>query len=72
MEKLKKGDRVADFQLPGQDGQEVNLVDYRGHKVLIFFYPLAAGRRRNEAAGSVHLVEHEPSIELAVFEGPFP
>jgi len=39
--KLGPGDLAPDFELPDQHGRIVRLRDYRGRKVLIFFYPRA-------------------------------
>lgn len=36
---LKKGDLVKDFVLTGDDGNEVRLSDFRGKKVVVYFYP---------------------------------
>lgn len=41
MARLKKGDRAPDFELTDQNGVMVSLVDYRGKKVLLYFYPKA-------------------------------
>lgn len=41
MAKLKKGDKAPDFELLDQNGVMVSLVDYRGEKVLLYFYPRA-------------------------------
>ncbi len=41
MAKLKKGDRAPDFELTDQNGVMVSLVDYRGEKVFLYFYPKA-------------------------------
>ena len=35
------GDVAPDFRLPGSDGQEHALVDYRGQFVVIAFFPKA-------------------------------
>jgi len=37
--KLKSGDMAPDFTLPSNDGKEISLKDFRGKKVVIFFYP---------------------------------
>jgi peroxiredoxin Q/BCP len=37
--KLKVGDAAPDFTLPDQDGKDVSLRDFRGSRVLIYFYP---------------------------------
>ena len=36
------GDTVQDFTLPNQDGEMITLSQYRGKKVLIWFYPKAS------------------------------
>jgi len=39
---LKVGDKAPDFTLLNQDGESVSLTDYRGKKVLLWFYPKAS------------------------------
>jgi peroxiredoxin Q/BCP len=39
--KLKAGDPSPDFELLDQHGNTVKLADYRGHKLLVYFYPKA-------------------------------
>jgi len=41
MARLNLGDAAPRFQLPDQQGQTVSLVDFRGHKLLVYFYPKA-------------------------------
>ena len=41
MPELEPGAGVPDFTLPDQAGEPVSLADYRGRKVLLFFYPKA-------------------------------
>ncbi|MGB5319068.1 thioredoxin-dependent thiol peroxidase [Eudoraea sp.] len=41
MNTLKEGDKVSDFSVPDQDGNMVNLSDYSGKKLIVFFYPSA-------------------------------
>ena len=36
---LKVGDRAPQFSLPDQDGKLRSLSDYKGKKVLLYFYP---------------------------------
>lgn len=36
---LKAGDPAPDFTLTSDGGQEVSLADYRGQKVVLYFYP---------------------------------
>ncbi len=38
---LKPGDPAPSFELPDQDGRTVNLADFRGKKLLLYFYPKA-------------------------------
>ncbi|CRK85820.1 Putative peroxiredoxin bcp [Candidatus Providencia siddallii] len=38
---LKIGDKAPQFSLPDQDGEQINLFDYQGSRVLIFFYQKA-------------------------------
>jgi len=39
--KLKPMDMAPDFELPDQNGKKVSLSEFRGRKVLLFFYPKA-------------------------------
>ena len=41
MNPLKAGDIAPKFSLPDQDGEEVNLTDFQGQRVLVYFYPKA-------------------------------
>jgi peroxiredoxin Q/BCP len=41
MARLNPGDAAPEFQLPDQHGQTVNLADFRGQKLLVYFYPKA-------------------------------
>ncbi len=36
---LSEGDRVPDVKLVGMDGQEVSPADFRGQKLVLYFYP---------------------------------
>ena len=38
---LKVGDKVPEFSSKDQDGNTINLSDYRGKKLVVFFYPRA-------------------------------
>jgi peroxiredoxin len=37
---IEPGTKAPDFTLPDQDGTEVSLGDFAGHKLLLVFYPL--------------------------------
>ena len=41
MAKLKPGDRAPNFTLNNQDGESVKLSDFRGRRLLVYFYPKA-------------------------------
>jgi len=38
---LEEGERAPSFELPDQDGRPVSLADYRGQRVVVYFYPRA-------------------------------
>lgn len=42
MNTLKVGDKVADFSSIDQDGNAISLSDYKGKKLVVFFYPKAS------------------------------
>ncbi|PPF30264.1 MULTISPECIES: thioredoxin-dependent thiol peroxidase [unclassified Rathayibacter] len=39
--RLAVGDSAPEFTLPNQDGEPVSLTEYRGRRVILFFYPEA-------------------------------
>jgi peroxiredoxin Q/BCP len=41
-ERLSPGDPAPDFTLPDADGKPVSLADYRGRRVVVYFYPAAS------------------------------
>ncbi|MER3390870.1 MAG: peroxiredoxin [Microcella sp.] len=41
MQPLEAGDSAPDFTLPTADGGTVSLADYRGSRVVVYFYPAA-------------------------------
>lgn len=41
MNPLKAGDIAPKFSLLDQDGEQVNLTDFQGQRVLVYFYPKA-------------------------------
>jgi peroxiredoxin len=41
MPKLKAGDKAPDFKLEDQRGRKVKLSDFKGRKLLLYFYPKA-------------------------------
>ena len=38
---LKPGQKAPDFRLKADDGKDLALADFRGKRVLLFFYPKA-------------------------------
>lgn len=44
---LEIGTRAPEFSLPDQNGQVHSLADYRGKKVILYFYPKDMTRLRN-------------------------
>ena len=40
-ERLSPGDPAPDFTLPDADGKPVSLADFRGRRVVVYFYPAA-------------------------------
>lgn len=39
MNELSIGQEVPDFTLPASNGQEISLSQYRGQKIILYFYP---------------------------------
>ncbi|MFC0604336.1 thioredoxin-dependent thiol peroxidase [Winogradskyella pulchriflava] len=42
MKTLKTGDKVPNFSVNDQDGNLISLSDYKGKKLVVFFYPKAS------------------------------
>jgi peroxiredoxin Q/BCP len=40
--KLERGDRAPEFTLPDDEGREVSLSDFKGRRVIVYFYPAAS------------------------------
>jgi thioredoxin-dependent peroxiredoxin len=41
MSELKPGDKAPEFSLPDQNGKSVSLKDFKGRKLIVYFYPKA-------------------------------
>ena len=39
---LTKGDKAPDFNLLNQDGQSISLINLKGYKIILWFYPKAS------------------------------
>lgn len=48
---LEVGTKAPEFTLPDQNGEMKSLADYRGQKVILYFYPkdMTAGCTKQEA-----------------------
>ena len=42
MKPLQAGDKVPEFSVPDQDGNSISLNDYKGKRLIVFFYPKAS------------------------------
>ena len=40
--RLAPGDKAPSFSLPDADGNKVSLADYKGRRVVVYFYPAAS------------------------------
>lgn len=40
--KLEEGVKAPSFKVVDQDGKKVSLTDFKGHKVILYFYPAAS------------------------------
>ena len=59
---LHAGDVAPDFTLRSDDGQEVSLSDFRGRKVVVYFYPKAGTSGCTKQACSIR--DQYPRIEV--------
>ena len=44
---IESGDLAPDFELPDQDGRAAKLADFRGQRVVLYFYPKAERKASN-------------------------
>ena len=42
MNTLKQGDQVPNFEVRDEQGNTIKLTDYKGKKLVVFFYPAAS------------------------------
>ena len=59
MSKLAKGDKCPDFSLKNQDDKIVSLGDFKGKKLLIYFYPKAMTSGCTTQSCSLRDIENE-------------
>jgi peroxiredoxin Q/BCP len=60
---IHEGERAPEFELPDQDGNPVRLSDFRGRKVVVYFYPKANTPGCTAQACGVR--DHEVDYEAA-------
>ncbi len=63
MAKLKPGDKAPDFKLKEQHGRTVKLSDFKGKKLLVYFYPKANTSGCTKQACNVR--DAEPDLTAA-------
>ena len=66
MKTLQKGDLVPDFTAMDQDGRQINLSDYKGRKLVVFFYPKA--NTPGCTAEACNLRDHYSELQAAGYE----
>ncbi len=66
MTHLKEGDKAPDFTALDENGNEVKLSDYRGKKVILYFYP--KDNTPGCTAESCNLRDHYADLRKAGFE----
>lgn len=69
---LETGDRAPDFTLEADDGREVSLSDFRGRRVVLYFYPKADTPGCTKQACAVRDVYAQIEAEDAVVIGISP
>ena len=79
--RLTAGDKAPGFNLPDADGNKVSLADYKGRRVVVYFYPAASTpgctkqacafrdnlRDLNDAGLDVVGISPDPPAKLAKF-----
>ena len=67
---LEVGMKAPEFTLQDQDGREVSLADYRGKKVVLYFYPKdstpGCTRQACAFAGSLRAIKAQGAVVLGV------
>lgn len=66
MKRLKVGDKAPDFRVSDQDGKEVQLSDFKGKKLIVFFYPRANTPGCSEEA--CNLRDHYRELQARGYE----
>ena len=63
---LKEGDKAPDFTVNDQNGQPVSLSDYKGKKVVLYFYP--KDNTPGCTAQACNLRDHHAELRKAGYE----
>ncbi|MCE2612026.1 thioredoxin-dependent thiol peroxidase [Flavobacteriaceae bacterium D16] len=66
MKTLKAGEKVPEFTTKDQDGNEIHLADYKGKKLVVFFYPKA--NTPGCTAEACNLRDHYGELQAAGYE----
>ncbi len=66
MNMLKVGDKVPEFSAKDQDGNTINLADYKGKKLIVFFYPRA--NTPGCTAEACNLRDHYAALQAQGYE----
>ena len=69
---LQTGDRAPEFTLTADDGREVSSADFRGRRVVLYFYPKAGTSGCTKQACAVRDVYGQIEAENAVVLGISP
>jgi peroxiredoxin Q/BCP len=69
---LQTGDQAPEFTLTADDGREVRLADFRGRRVVLYFYPKAGTPGCTKQACAVRDVYGQIEAENAVVLGISP
>lgn len=66
MKTLKAGEKVPNFSAKDQDGNTISLADYKGKKLVVFFYPAAS--TPGCTAGACNLSDNYRALQNAGYE----
>ena len=66
MNTLKEGDKVPAFNSIDQDGKTISLSDYKGKRLIVFFYPKA--NTPGCTAEACNLRDHYTDLQVAGYE----
>ena len=69
---MKEGEKAPDFELENQDGEPVKLSDFRGRRVILYFYPKAdtPGCTKQACGIRDHFADYEGSDAVVLGVSP--